>query len=31
MSHYTVLVIGDDPEKQLAPFHEFGCTGIDDE
>jgi len=22
MSHYTVLVIGDDPEKQLAPFEE---------
>jgi hypothetical protein len=31
MSHYTVLVIGEDPERQLAPFHEFECTGIDDE
>jgi hypothetical protein len=31
MSHFTVLVIGEDPEKQLAPFHEFECTGIDDE
>ena len=31
MSHFTVLVIGDDVEKQLAPFHEFECTGEDDE
>lgn len=31
MSHFTVLVIGDDPEKQLAPYHEFECTGVDDE
>lgn len=31
MSHFTVLVIGDDVEKQLAPFHEFECTGLDDE
>ncbi len=31
MSHFTCLVIGDDPEKQLAPFHEFECTGLDDE
>jgi len=31
MSHFTVLVIGPDPEKQLQPFHEFECTGIDDE
>lgn len=31
MSHFTVLVIGDDFEKQLAPYHEFECTGIDDE
>lgn len=27
MSHFTVLVIGQDPERQLAPFHEFECTG----
>ncbi|UXJ54867.1 hypothetical protein [Pseudomonas citronellolis] len=27
MSHFTVLVIGQDPEKQLAPYHEFECTG----
>jgi hypothetical protein len=31
MSHFLVLVIGPDPERQLAPFHEFECTGIDDE
>jgi len=31
MSHFTVLVIGDDPERQLAPFHEFECTGTDDQ
>jgi hypothetical protein len=31
MSHFTVLVIGDDHEKQLAPFHEFECTGEVDE
>lgn len=31
MSHFTVLVIGPDPEKQLAPYHEFECTGRDDE
>ncbi len=29
MSHFTVLVIGNDPEKQLAPYHEFECTGDD--
>lgn len=31
MSHFTVLVIGDNPEKQLQPYHEYECTGIDDE
>ena len=31
MSHFTVLVVGGDPEKQLAPFHEFECTGDDNE
>lgn len=31
MSHFTVLVVGDDVEKALAPFHEFECTGQDDE
>lgn len=31
MSHFTVLVIGPDPAAQLQPFHEFECTGIDDE
>lgn len=31
MSHFVVLVVGDDVEKQLQPFHEFECTGHDDE
>jgi hypothetical protein len=31
MSHFTVLVIGPDIEKQLQPFHEYECTGTDDE
>lgn len=30
MSHFGVLVIGDVSE-QLAPFHEFECTGRDDQ
>ena len=31
VSHFPVLVIGDDYEAQLAPYHEFECTGLDDE
>jgi hypothetical protein len=31
MSHFTVMVIGEEIEKQLAPFHEFECTGCNDE
>lgn len=31
MSHFLVMVIGSDPAKQLAPFHEFECTGKDDQ
>lgn len=31
MSHFTVLVIGEDPDALLAPYHEFECTGQDDE
>lgn len=31
MSHFAVLVAGTDPEYQLAPFHEFECTGQNDE
>lgn len=31
MSHFTVLVIGEEPELQLAPYHEFECTGEVDE
>lgn len=30
MSHFTVMVIGPNPEDQLAPFHEFECTGFND-
>ena len=31
MSHFTVLVIGENPEKQLAPYHEYECTDRADE
>lgn len=31
MSHFTVLVIGGRVADQLQPFHEFECTGIDDQ
>lgn len=31
MSHFVVWVFGEDPDNQLAPFHEFECTGVDDE
>lgn len=31
MSHFTVLVIGDNFEDQLAPYHEFECTGENDQ
>lgn len=31
MSHFTVMVIGDDYERQLAPYHEYECTGRNDE
>jgi len=31
MSHFSVLVVGEDVEKALAPYHEFECTGEDDE
>lgn len=31
MSHFSVLVIGENPERQLAPYHEFECTGVNDE
>lgn len=27
MSHYSVMVIGEDPQTQLAPYHQFECTG----
>lgn len=34
MSHFTVLVISkqqEDVERLLAPYHEFECTGVNDE
>jgi hypothetical protein len=31
MSHFTALVVGDKVEEQLAPYHEFECTGHNDE
>ncbi len=31
MSHFSVLVVGDDVAGQLQPFHEFECTGVDDQ
>jgi len=31
MSHFTVLVVGENPEEQLQPFHEFECTGESDQ
>lgn len=31
MSHFSVFVIGDNVERQLAPYHEFECTGVNDE
>jgi hypothetical protein len=30
MSHFTVMVVGD-VDHNLAPFHEFECTGKDDD
>lgn len=31
MSHFTVLVVGADHEAALQPFHEFECTGTNDQ
>lgn len=31
MSHFPVLVIGENVEALLAPYHEFECTGLDDQ
>lgn len=31
MSHFTVLVVGKDLEEALQPFHEFECTGTNDQ
>lgn len=31
MSHFSVIVIGPDIEAQLQPYHEFECTGTNDQ
>lgn len=31
MSHFCVLVVGKDAEKQLAPYEEFECSGTESE
>jgi len=31
MSHFSIIVIGNNVEKQLQPYHEYECTGIEDE
>lgn len=31
MTHFVVLVIGDNVEGQLQPYHEFECTGENDQ
>jgi hypothetical protein len=31
MSHFTVLVVGDNVEEQLQPYHEYECTGMNDQ
>lgn len=31
MSHFSVIVIGENVDAQLAPYHEFECTGVVDQ
>jgi hypothetical protein len=31
MSHFSVIVIGPDIDAQLQPYHEFECTGTNDQ
>lgn len=31
MSHFSVMVIGRDVDRAMAPYHEFECTGVDNE
>lgn len=31
MSHFVVMVIGENVEAQLQPYHEFECTGTNDQ
>lgn len=30
MSHFGIMVIGENPEQQIAPYHQYECTGIKD-
>lgn len=30
MSHFSVLVIGENIDEQMLPYHEFECTGINE-
>lgn len=30
MSHFSVLVVGNNVDEQLLPYHEFECTGLDE-
>lgn len=31
MSHFSVIVLGDNVKEQLQPYHEYECTGIEDQ
>jgi len=31
MSHFAVLVVGENVDEQLAPYHEFESTGENDQ
>jgi hypothetical protein len=31
MSHFLVMVFGDNVEAQLQPYHEYECTGVEDQ
>lgn len=31
MSHFAILVIGNNVDRQLAPYHEYECTGYNDQ
>lgn len=31
MTYFATMVIGDNPEGQIAPYHEYESTGINDQ